>query len=142
MKIICECCKLEKSENEFNWRNKANGILKKACKICTRKQCLKYYRSHKQVYRNILNRQRGNIREMVYDYLSKHPCIDCGEADANVLDFDHVRGKKTDTVSRLIGHSCSWKRIKAEIDRCEVRCANCHRKKTAKQFGWNRNRNL
>lgn len=73
--------------------------------------------------------------EAVYRYLMTHPCVDCGEADPIVLDFDHVSGEKIDSISRLLRRS-SWARIMSEIEKCEVRCANCHRRKTAVQFGW------
>ena len=57
-------------------------------------------------------------------------CIDCGESDRIVLEFDHVRGRKLFNISdaRTAGYSLAT--IVQEIDKCEVRCANCHRIKT------------
>ncbi|MBI5138268.1 MAG: hypothetical protein HZA95_00515 [Candidatus Vogelbacteria bacterium] len=54
-----------------------------------------------------------------------------------MLEFDH-RGDvlKIKAVSTLIGVRSSIEKVKAEIDKCDVRCANCHRRKTAKDFGW------
>jgi hypothetical protein len=80
-------------------------------------------------------RERNRIR--VLDYLKTHPCVDCGEKDAVVLEFDHVRGVKLGDVSVLTRSAISWRRISAEIEKCEVRCANCHRSKTAKHLAWN-----
>jgi hypothetical protein len=65
----------------------------------------------------------------VLDYLQKHPCVDCGERDVVVLDFDHVRGKKVATISRLIKNG-NIKDIKLEIAKCVVRCSNDHHRKT------------
>lgn len=79
-------------------------------------------------------RRRRNV-EAVFRYLATHPCVDCGEADPVVLEFDHVYGEKRKAVSHMLG-SYSWDSIAAEIDKCEVRCANCHRRKTAAQFAW------
>lgn len=69
-------------------------------------------------------------------YLKEHPCVHCGESDIRVLDFDHAAGTKTADVSTLVGRGASWKRIEREIANCVVRCANCHRRKTALDFGW------
>lgn len=54
-------------------------------------------------------------------------CVDCGNKDYRVLDFDHVRGTKLFSL-----HSAhrALKSIYAEIEKCEVRCANCHRIQT------------
>lgn len=61
-------------------------------------------------------------------------CQDCGEVDPVVLEFDH-RDDKIMDVSTMIG-SRSWSVIQAEIAKCDVVCANCHRRRTAKRFGW------
>src|SRR5579883_2901903 len=59
-----------------------------------------------------------------------HPCVDCGKTDIRVLDLDHVREVKQASIMRMIGIGCAWRTIEAEIAKCEVRCANCHRIRT------------
>ena len=68
----------------------------------------------------------------VIDYLNEHPCVDCGEADPLALTFDHLRDKKY-SISTMLSNAYGWELIKEEISKCEVRCANCHNKKTAKE---------
>ena len=69
----------------------------------------------------------------VIEYLLRHPCIDCGEVDLIVLEFDHRDpSTKRMAVSSLLRYS-SWTLIEAEIAKCDVRCANCHRRKTARE---------
>ena len=74
-----------------------------------------------------------NARRFIVGYLQEHPCVDCGEADPVVLQFDHVRGEKTTEVSRLLGPGFSVAGILREIEKCDVRCANCHARRTAIQ---------
>lgn len=76
-------------------------------------------------------------RKYVYEYLCNHSCIDCGEYDPIVLEFDH-RDNKFKGVSDMIPNY-SLQKIKEEIDKCDVRCANCHRRKTAKTFNYYQN---
>jgi hypothetical protein len=61
---------------------------------------------------------------------SRLGCRDCGNKDYRVLDFDHVRGKKEGNVGRMIKEGASFFKIREEVRKCEVRCANCHRIKT------------
>ena len=56
-------------------------------------------------------------------------CLDCGENNHIVLDFDHLKDKKYN-ISRMIHDGFSWAAIKKEISKCEVVCANCHRIRT------------
>jgi hypothetical protein len=69
--------------------------------------------------------------------LIEHPCVDCGENDPVVLDFDH-KSDKVASISYLLGTVAGWERVEKEIEKCEVRCANCHRRKTARDRKWNK----
>lgn len=80
---------------------------------------------------NIAKRARN--KEYIAEYLGSHSCVDCGESDPIVLEFDHVRGEKRKDVSVMVQQCCSIQTIRNEIDKCEVRCANCHRRVTHKR---------
>lgn len=89
--------------------------------------------------RNVARRRRAAETELIMRilrYLRGHPCVDCGETDPVLLDFDHVRGKKVNSVCNLISRGFGRGTIEAEIGKCEVRCRGCRRLKTAKQFGY------
>lgn len=70
----------------------------------------------------------------IANYLKSAPCVDCGEADPAVLDFDHV-GVKRYGVVQLAYREASIASLEREIAECEVRCANCHRRRTIVQQG-------
>ena len=81
---------------------------------------------------------RHRNRVFIFKYLKLFgKCVDCGNDDWKVLEFDHVdQNTKSDNVSRFYSNHYSFKRIKEEIRKCELRCANCHKIKTRKQLGW------
>jgi hypothetical protein len=70
----------------------------------------------------------------VYSILELGRCVDCGLHDVCVLDFDHVSGK-TASVMRLAYDEASLERLRDEVARCELRCANCHRRRTLRDAG-------
>lgn len=75
-------------------------------------------------------------RQYVFNYLKKNPCS-CGELDPIVLEFDHNNPlDKIKSVSKLANSPVSLEIVKKEINKCTVRCANCHRRKTAKSYQW------
>ena len=78
-------------------------------------------------------RYEAEKRAWIDAYLAEHPCVDCGESDPEVLDFDHVRGQKTAAISAFVRGGYSLARLVAEAALCEVRCANCHRRATRRR---------
>ena len=76
---------------------------------------------------------RGCPRGHLLTRLREHPCVVCGEADPVVLDFDHL-GNKIREVT-LVAIFSGREKLLAEIDKCRVLCANCHRRHTAECAG-------
>jgi len=77
---------------------------------------------------------RDAAKLWLHDYLKEHPCVDCGETNPIILEFDHVRDKKFN-ISDAVRKTVLLDQIKVEVDKCEVRCANCHRAKTYRDMG-------
>ena len=82
-----------------------------------------------------LKRRRKAAQDLVVNYLSNKCCVDCGETDIVVLDFDHLKDKKFE-IGLAVSNGLDVEKIKAEITKCVIRCANCHRRKTSKELGW------
>jgi hypothetical protein len=137
---VCVKCLQEKSLEEFPWKNKLRGKRQAICKPCMAERSHRWYQDNKTAHiKNVrLNaiEYKNEVGEYVWNYLATHPCVDCGEADPVVLEFDHVRDEKFAAISTMIGRGFPLERIKQEIEKCEVRCSNCHRRKTAKDRGW------
>jgi hypothetical protein len=78
-------------------------------------------------------------RQKLAEYLIDKCCAHCGNSDSRVLEFDHLdAANKSFGISRAFDNSLSWERILAEIQKCQILCANCHRIRTAEQFGWSK----
>jgi len=92
----------------------------------------KHYYNNKDQYLERNKIQRHKITLWVKKYKESRPCMDCNIFyPACVMDFDHRDPKiKTKAVSKLLGYS--FKRVKEEISKCDLVCANCHRIRTHK----------
>lgn len=136
---VCPRCGESKSLAEFGFKNRARGWLQSWCRPCERIYKAAWYlqRREQHIARVRLERARTKQanRVQLLAYLMEHPCVDCGEANLVVLDLDHVRDKRKN-VSSMVAAGFCWATIESEIAKCEVRCANCHRIKTAKERGY------
>jgi len=138
MKRCTGCDRIKLPEDFSACISKKDG-LQPHCKECVSKRDRERYASGK-IDREELQRRNRKRGELMYSltvrYLQSHPCVDCGEDDVVVLDFDHVRGEKRDNVTTMARQGVGLDLLKAEIAKCDVRCANCHRRATAKRAGW------
>ena len=115
----CRICLEVKDISEF-YSNNGCGTHRNECKSCLIDKRKKKY---------------DQTRQILWNYLKEHPCVDCSEDDPLVLEFDHISNKFQE-ISDLIRNGYNVETIFKEIEKCEVRCANCHRRKTAIQLNW------
>lgn len=132
----CSGCKEEKPISEFNRKGKSKW--QSRCRPCNSEYCKAHYKKHpnKAIERNRKRKEtlKPIARQIVIDNLITG-CVDCGEKDILVLDFDHIDNKKY-SISYIVASALSIDKLHTEIAKCVVRCANCHRRKTAKDFNW------
>lgn len=95
---FCNGCNQEKEIEKFSWKNKQKQIRHSACKECHKILHDEWYKQNKEkvTKRTAINNlgYRNKTRQYLSNYLFKNPCIDCGEKDIRVLDFDHIDDKR------------------------------------------------
>lgn len=125
----CYICKEIKPFSDFHKRGKT---VRSECKGCSSEVHKLYIEKRGPTYQRTLDQTRKarNMRKII-SYLLEHPCVDCGEADPLVLEFDHIEPCIGRRVTTQIGRT--WEIILAEITKCEVRCSSCHRRITHKR---------
>lgn len=137
----CTICKEEKDLTCFNKsRNRYDG-LQSECRECSKIRSKERYEKHKEKMIYQINEARvkrlNKHRELLYEILSNSSCVDCGNNNPLVLDFDHKDyNDKFDNISVILHSGYSWDNILKEIEKCDIRCANCHRIKTAHEQNW------
>lgn len=103
-----------------------NGRVK--CRICQREYQREHYKKKSKYYQ-----KRAAIRQKyLYDFVNRikklKRCENCGEDRWWVLDFHHRKGyDKINSIGQMCSDGGSLHKIKEEIRKCEVLCANCHR---------------
>jgi hypothetical protein len=79
-----------------------------------------------------VRKREDKMRSLIATIKVTSGCVDCGyNENPSALQFDHVRGVKLFDVSQ--GRVKGEKLLLDEIDKCEVRCANCHAIVTAER---------
>jgi hypothetical protein len=75
----------------------------------------------------VKNTKSKDVKKKAVEYLGGK-CVDCGEDHIATLDFDHVRPQEKSF--KISGsYMFLWRYLKKELDKCSIRCSNCHRKK-------------
>ena len=123
---------------KFSMDRRAKGHRRHNCSSCRYKYEMKRYDKNPEAKQlrsesivKATKKRRTQLQSKVNEIKSNSPCVDCGGSFHPVaMDFDHVRGTKKYGISEMVGKAMPWDKILKEIEKCDVRCANCHRIKT------------
>ena len=114
----CFRCGEEKPLGDFHASAAERDGKQRACKKC----CIEYVTTRYDRNRAIINEAKDR------------PCMDCDVGyPPYVMDFDHVRGTKRFTIGSDRGLTSNLDELRAEIAKCDVVCANCHRERTFRE---------
>ena len=136
---VCNVCRTEKQEDEFAISPRT-GKRVKICLVCWDihyAHLCKTVEHHREKRKKESNdahaRNRDRNRGYVYEVLSTSQCLDCGYGNWLALQFDHRNpAEKVMDVSVLMSAGVGLARLKTEIAKCDVVCANCHTIRTMK----------
>jgi hypothetical protein len=130
----CSTCKQWRNRAEFNRRARSSDGLQPTCRLCNAARSKQYYRENREKHLAAVGKQRHKQSHKLRAALSQvkrhNGCCCCSEAEPVALDFHHMRDKAV-LVSKLPSLCAKWSRVVAELVKCVVICANCHRKVTA-----------
>jgi hypothetical protein len=130
---ICTRCRIGKPITEFPERKLGTGRRYGHCRACKALYQREWYEKNKDRHKaNVAEIRRDRIlrNRAIIEAAKSAPCMDCGRRfPPYVMDLDHVRGIKRGTIASWYV-SISEKSLLAEIAKCEVVCANCHRMRT------------
>lgn len=128
---LCGACGKEKDFSEFN---KKKNAYQPYCRLCDNKRSRERYHSnrdgHKQKVLERNKRLKEELKKEIREYKESSPCTDCGVYYPwYVMDFDHIKGEKVGNISAMVGN-LSTAKLRAELEKCELVCSNCHRIRT------------
>lgn len=91
--------------------------------------------SHKCKNKQGVQKRREKMKFMAIQY-KDNKCFDCQTSftEYNVYEFHHLDPQQKDFGIGSNGHTRSWDKVKQELDKCVMLCANCHRKRHYKEL--------
>ena len=123
---ICCRCKQEKPVSEFH---KKKDKYQWICKECRKKYHRQHYLANKEKYLINAKEYKQEVKERFNKIKQELSCEICGESCLCCLDFHHKDPTQKElNLAQAVNIGWSIERIKKEIAKCTVLCANCHRK--------------
>jgi len=117
-KLKCGQCGKIKSEELFSFKKNSNIERRTFCIECVKND----------------EKRLDNISDIVMKIKKeKGPCVDCGEDNVHLLQFDHI---DSELKEGNVGSFKNIEKIQAEADKCEMRCIICHVRRTKEQCNW------
>lgn len=131
MTKYCSACKTIKDIDDFARYARRPDGRQTQCRSCKSNTDKLYYFNNLESINATKSKRIKKNQVLLAQYLEKNPCVDCGERDILVLEFDHRDGSPVNRVTTII--TSSWNSILKEIEKCDVRCSNCHTRITHKR---------
>ena len=147
IKICSKCKKKDLLTNFPPNKSRADGRCN-YCRSCYTTVHREYYRNRSKVdsdFRERKIKQRSDyqkagsskIKDYILLYLQNNSCVMCGESDILVLEFDHLNPKdKCFNIGESTNNRYPLFKVIEEINKCQVLCSNCHRRKTIKDLNF------
>lgn len=130
----CYTCKGKKPKASFHRHAGRPNDKQTMCKVCRKAYNAEYYQRTKSLpsrdsgQKKVLQRVNGLILAAM-----SGGCVDCGISDLEVLEFDHL-GDKVASIAKM-RQTANTPKLMAELAKCQVVCANCHKKRTYARMG-------
>ena len=122
----CTSCKIPKSLDSFAKKGKG---FQSVCKDCKNEYTRIHYQENKEYYIEKRARQKHDSKQWLQDLKSNLKCNRCVEDHIACLQFHHKDpNQKEITITQAVASGWSKNRIRDEMAKCEVLCANCHAK--------------
>ena len=135
--IKCSRCGEVKPADQYCWKRRDLGRRDCYCRPCRREYGRGYYAANRErrIAQDAARKWAVRVERtmLLLEFFAEHPCSDCGEDDPVVLEFDHLRDKAFAIGSKLT--HMPWTTVLSEMEKCEVVCANCHRRRTEARRG-------
>lgn len=141
----CSKCSVEKPLTDYFMRDKSSGRLHAQCKTCYKAHRTTYAADHYTKYKNLYKERAKQRRQMLKKefrqnmlaFLVNKQCVICGEDDIRTFELDHIDpATKLFSISQAVRLGYGWDDVLAELEKCRVLCANCHKRHTATQANW------
>lgn len=133
----CSKCRETKPLDAFNRLRTSPDGRDRRCRDCAKAWYAANRVRHVQNVRRRNDKHRRELYRFLAGFLRENPCVDCGESDIRCLEFDHRPGEgKHKMISALIAEPASLAKLLREMAKCDVVCANCHRRRTSTRGGY------
>ncbi|RJQ36972.1 hypothetical protein C4559_04565 [Candidatus Microgenomates bacterium] len=134
----CKKCGFSKPLNKFYKRKTGLrvGEYYEKCSDCYKIRGRNYYHQNRKRQLELAKRRKNKYveeRRKFLESIKNNPCFDCGKRYPPwIMDFDHREGEiKIGSISHLaIRNTSNFEKLKKEILKCDLVCANCHRNRT------------
>ena len=138
----CKRCDSHLSRELFTESSARYDGLQSYCRECMKLYRKEYYERNKQSHLDRNKKSMARMRLFILERKSAS-CSDCGvtyPGEPWLMEFDHrQRSDKREEINMSL-RSGSMKRLIEELDKCDLVCVVCHRRRTAQSLEWSVNR--